>query len=78
MRCGWPRTCGLTSWTASPALRAAIAVAREHPARLVRAGAAELLAGLVPVEGTLTVVWHSVMWQYLDAQERRAVTERLE
>ena len=59
-------------------LRAAVEVARDHPARLMRAGAAELLAGLSLSEGTVTVVWHSIMWQYLAADERTAVLARLE
>lgn len=59
-------------------LRGAIQVAREYPARLVAAGAADLLTRVEPAEGTLTVVWHSVMWHYLDAGERARASERLE
>jgi len=59
-------------------LRAAITVAREHPARLVGRGAAELVGGLELADGTLTVLWHSVMWQYLPAAEQAAVTAELE
>jgi hypothetical protein len=59
-------------------LRGAILVAREHPATLVRAGAADFLADLKPADGALTVVWHSVMWQYLREDERRRVSARLE
>ena len=58
-------------------LRAAIAVARRNPARLVTAGAAEVLRGLRLAEGALTVVWHSVMWQYVGEEERREVEARL-
>lgn len=58
-------------------LRGAIRVASECPARLVAAGAADLLTRLEPVEGTLTVLWHSVMWHYLDDDERARVSGRL-
>jgi hypothetical protein len=58
-------------------LRGAIEVARRMPARLVTAGAARLLDGLELADGTLTVVWHSVMWQYLDAGEQEAVMRGL-
>jgi hypothetical protein len=59
-------------------LRGAIEVARRQPARLLRAGAVDLLHALEPAEGHLTVVWHSVMWQYLDAEEQAAAAARLE
>lgn len=59
-------------------LRGAILVAREHPARLVRAGAAEFLGNLQPADGALTVLWHSVMWQYLPADEQQRVLARLD
>lgn len=56
-------------------LRAAIAVARAVPARLERRTAADAVAGLTPADGALTVLWHSIVWQYLSADERRAVRE---
>lgn len=59
-------------------LRAAIAVAREVPVRLVAARARDLLRDLVLAEGVLTVVWHSVMWQYVDPEEQHEVEARLE
>lgn len=53
-------------------LRAAIALAREEPVAVQRLSAPDFLAGelaqLPP--GELTVVWHSVMWQYVSATER--------
>ncbi len=58
-------------------LRGAILVAREFPARLVRASAADLLADLEPAPGALTVMWHSVMWQYLSDDEQRRVSARI-
>ena len=46
--------------------------------RVVRMSAAEFLATLAPVGGTWTVVWHSVMWMYLDDAEREAVLAQLD
>lgn len=54
-------------------LRGAIAVAREVPARLQRQTAAEAVAGLTLADGALTVLWHSITWQYLSPDERTAV-----
>jgi hypothetical protein len=55
-------------------LRAALQVAARVPARVERAGAADWLERVLaspPPPGTqLTVVWHSVVWQYLGQQER--------
>ncbi len=54
-------------------LRAAIAVARAVPAQLVRQNAGAAVAGLTLAEGALTVLWHSITWQYLSQAERTAV-----
>ncbi len=54
-------------------LRGAIAVARNVPARLERQTAADAVAGLTLADGALTVLWHSITWQYLSADERAAV-----
>ncbi len=59
-------------------LRAALAVAAEHPPSVVRSGAGDFVDALDTVEGTTTVLWHSVMWQYLDAAEQDRVRQRLE
>ncbi len=56
-------------------LRRAIAVARNGPARLVRQSAAVAVAGLTLADGALTVLWHSITWQYLSAAERAAVRD---
>ena len=60
-------------------LRAALAVAAADPPTVDRAGAADWLADrlrrLRP--GVVTVVWHSVVWQYVDRAERRLVLELL-
>ncbi|MHA7652097.1 DUF2332 domain-containing protein [Mycobacterium sp. ML4] len=54
-------------------LRGAIAVARQVPARLERRTAADAVADLTLTDGTLTVLWHSITWQYLSTDERAAV-----
>jgi len=55
-------------------LRGALELARAWPPDVRRQGAADFLEQLDVREGTTTVVWHSVMWQYLptDEQERSA------
>ena len=58
-------------------LRAALRVADAVPAEVRRAGAAEVVEGMDLAPGTVTVLWHSVMWQYLTADEQRRVTDRL-
>ncbi len=57
-------------------LRAAIGIARQVPAGLDRMPAARAVAGLRLVRGTMTVLWHSVTWQYLDDAEREGVAAR--
>ncbi len=54
-------------------LRAALEIAGHVPAVVQPVGAAEFLAGLEPLPGVATVLWHSVMWQYVSADERRRV-----
>jgi hypothetical protein len=56
-------------------LRGAIAVAREVPARLHRQRAADAVAGLTLADGALTVLWHSITWQYISDDERVAVSD---
>ena len=58
-------------------LRGALAVAAEVPASVEASGAADFLDRLTLQEGTTTVVWHSVMWQYLGAEERARAEARL-
>ena len=58
-------------------LRGAIAVARSVPARLERQTAADAVAGLTLADGALTVLWHSITWQYLSTEERDAVRARV-
>lgn len=58
-------------------LRAAIALAREQPPRIERERARDWLARELaqPAEGAATVVFHSAVWSYLDAQEQADVRE---
>lgn len=59
-------------------LRAAFQVATEQPAEVVRRDARSFLDDVELVDGTTTVLWHSVVWQYLGAEERAAVSRRIE
>jgi hypothetical protein len=54
-------------------LRGAIAVARQIPVQLVRQTAADAVASVTLARGALTVLWHSITWQYLSAGERQAI-----
>jgi hypothetical protein len=59
-------------------LRGALALAREVPVHVARESAGDFVAALEPVEGTWTVVWHSVMWMYLEEGERETVLAQLD
>ncbi|WP_370094066.1 DUF2332 domain-containing protein [Streptacidiphilus sp. MAP12-20] len=60
-------------WADQPArfarLSGALRLAAEQPAMVEPLGAAEFLRGVSVREGTLTVVWHSIMKQYVPAAE---------
>ncbi len=61
-------------------LRGALAVAERVPARVEQAGAMEFLSrelAQLPT-GVTTVIWHSVVWQYVEPAEQRAVDALLE
>ncbi len=58
-------------------LRAALALAQDHPPAVRRMGAADFVERLALREGEVTVLWHSVMWQYLSTQERHRVDDRV-
>jgi hypothetical protein len=64
-------------WPDQPArldrVRGAISIARRIPAPLRRGNAVDAVAGLSVAAGALTVLWHSIMWQYLSAEEQAAV-----
>ncbi len=59
-------------------LRAALEVAARVPAEVRRLAARDFLESLELVPGTTTVLWHSVMWQYLHRAEQDAVTARIQ
>ncbi len=59
-------------------LRGALQVAAEHPVAVEGLPASAFLAReLHPRPGVATVVWHSVVWQYLSGSERSAVSALL-
>lgn len=58
-------------------LRAAFELAAVVPVEVRRRRAAEAVAELELADGTLTVVWHSLLWQYLDDEERIAIGDAL-
>lgn len=64
-------------WPDQPArinrLRGAFDLAAALPAPVVREGAVQTLAARKPVPGAVTVVWHSIMVQYLPESERVAL-----
>jgi hypothetical protein len=60
-------------------LRGALQVAAAAPERVERLGGADFLEReLAPREGVATVVWHSVVWQYLPPSERTRITAAVE
>lgn len=59
-------------------LRGALRLARDTPVQVREESAVDLIAQVAPEPGALTVVWHSVVWQYLDAEEQVAVSGHLE
>jgi hypothetical protein len=58
-------------------LRGALRIAREVPAVVHRQDAVSFVRGLSPDAGTTTVLWHSVMWQYLTADDQAAAGEAI-
>lgn len=54
-------------------LRGAISIARSVSAPLQRSNAVDAVAGLGVADGALTVLWHSITWQYLSAAEQASV-----
>ena len=59
-------------------LAGAIELARRHPVRVAQLDAASYVEGLAPADGHLTVLWHSVMWQYVPGDQQERVTARLQ
>jgi hypothetical protein len=59
-------------------LRGALDVAAGVPAEVSEEAAEPFVGRLRLAEGATTVLWHSVMWQYVAPDEQRAVTRRIE
>jgi hypothetical protein len=59
-------------------LRGVLDLARHTPLDVRREGAARFVDSLDLRSGATTVLWHSVMWQYLDRTEQDAVTSRIQ
>ncbi|MGH3444011.1 MAG: DUF2332 domain-containing protein [Nocardioidaceae bacterium] len=59
-------------------LRGALQVAARVAAVVRRTDAVSFARSLELASGTTTVLWHSVMWQYLSAGDQRALTARIE
>jgi hypothetical protein len=58
-------------------LAGAIQLARRDPVRAEAADAASYVDRLTLVPGAMTVLWHSVMWQYVPRDQQERVTARL-
>jgi hypothetical protein len=58
-------------------LRGAFEVADRVPVDVRVADAATMLRSVELEDGATTVLWHSVMWQYLGADEKRSALERI-
>jgi len=69
-------------WPDQPArldrLRGAISIARRVPAPSQRRNAVDAVSGIGVAAGALTVLWHSIMWQYLSASEQETVSAEIE
>ena len=59
-------------------LRRAFEVAGNVPAEVRPLDAVSFVRDVALREGTVTVLWHSVMWQYLPAEDRATVTGAVE
>ncbi|HEY3528479.1 MAG TPA: DUF2332 domain-containing protein [Nocardioides sp.] len=58
-------------------LAGAIELTRTRPVVVERADAASYLDRLTLTSGTLTVLWHSVMWQYVPRDQQERIAARL-
>ncbi len=59
-------------------LRSAFEIAAEHPVEVRAADAVSFVREIELREGAMTVLWHSVMWQYLTADDQSAASDRVE
>ncbi|GAB3305743.1 DUF2332 family protein [Epidermidibacterium keratini] len=57
--------------------RAAVHIARTNPPTVRQQRALDFVSDLTLQDGTLTVLWHSVMWQYVDPPERDGILEQI-
>jgi hypothetical protein len=58
-------------------LRGGFALAADTPYDVHRRAAADFVDGLTVAAGTVTVLWHSVMWQYVPRDQQVRITDRL-
>lgn len=58
--------------------RGALAIAARRQPVVREQAAGEFVTGIAPQPGSLTVLWHSVMWQYLDADEQDVITDHVD
>ena len=68
----WPDQCDRLE-----RLRSALTLVAEFPADLRREPASATLARTALAEGSWTVLWHSVVRQYLDPEQRTALADRV-
>lgn len=59
-------------------LAQALRIAAEHPVDVRHQDAVSFVRDIELVDGTTTVLWHSVMWQYLSHADQEAVTARVQ
>lgn len=59
-------------------LRSAFRIAEDNPAEVRRQDAVSFVEDIELVSGATTVLWHSVMWQYLSADEQASVSARID
>ena len=59
-------------------LRGALALAQKDPPNVRRLGAADFVERITLSDRATTVLWHSVMWQYLTADERDRISVRIQ
>jgi len=59
-------------------LRGALAIANQVPADVRKEDAVSFVRGLEVSEVHVTVLWHSIMWQYLSRPDRAAIEQRLQ
>lgn len=58
-------------------LRAALRLAAGHPVDVRCQDACSFVGSLSLAEGATTVLWHSVVWQYLDPADQQAISRRV-